>query len=174
MPTDPLNDAPDPAPAPPPRSTPALDDRRAHVVRRGERAWIDYSHELRIQRNPVLRSTYLVLGVVCVAFGAIGVVVPGWPTTVWILVATYFFARSSPRFYNWLMNHRVFGPLIRDWRDGKGLSARAKGLAVTTIVLSIGTSIVLIPPVWAKPLLVVVAVTLCTYLLTLPTKPRTA
>jgi uncharacterized membrane protein YbaN (DUF454 family) len=173
-PTDPHPDAPEPGTTDPGGDVRAVGAQRAHVVRRGERAWIDYSHELRIQRNPVLRTTYLVLGVVCVAFGAIGVVVPGWPTTVWILVATYFFARSSPRFYNWLMNHRVFGPLIRDWRDGKGLSARAKGLAVTTIVLSIGTSVVLIPPVWVKLLLVVVAVTLCTYLLTLPTKPREA
>ena len=142
---------------------------RARVVRTGERAWVDYSHELRVQRNPVLRTTYLVLA--CVVFGAIGVVVPGWPTTVWILVATYFFARSSPRFYNWLMNHRLFGPLIRDWRSGKGLSRRAKTLAVGSIVLSIGTSIWLIPVVWVDLMLAVVAIVLCTYLVTLPTKP---
>lgn len=143
---------------------------RARAVRRGARAWVDYSHELRVKRNPVLRTTYLVLGWACVVFAAIGVVVPGWPTTVWVLVATYFFARSSPRFYNWLMNHRLFGPLIRDWRDGNGLSRRAKALAVTSIVLSIGTSIVLIPLVWVDLLLAVIAITLCTYLLTLPTK----
>ena len=143
---------------------------RARTVRKGERVWVDYSHELRVNRNPVLRTTYLVLGCVCVVFAGIGVVVPGWPTTVWLLVATYFFARSSPRFYNWLMNHRVFGPLIRDWRDGKGLSRRAKTLAVSSIVLSIGTSVVLIPVVWVDLLLVIIAIVLCTYLLTLPTK----
>lgn len=155
--------------------TPARDaPKRAHEVRRGERVWVDYSHELRVQRNPVLRTMYFVLGWACVVFGAIGVVVPGWPTTVWILIATYFFARSSPRFYNWLMNHRLFGPLIRDWRDGKGLSRRAKTLAVTTIVLSIGTSIWLIPVVWVDLLLAVIAIVLCTYLVTLPTKPANA
>jgi hypothetical protein len=81
--------------------------------------WVDYGHEIRMHRNPLLRVTYLVLGWLCVVSGAIGVVLPGWPTTIWIIVATYFFARSSPRFYNWLMNHRVFGPLVRDWRDGQ-------------------------------------------------------
>ena len=147
---------------------------RARAVRKGERLWVDYSHELRVQRNPVLRTMYFALGWACVVFGAIGVVVPGWPTTVWILIATYFFARSSPRFYNWLMNHRLFGPLIRDWRDGKGLSRRAKTLAVASIVLSIGTSIWLIPHVWVDLLLTVVAIVLCTYLLTLPTKSADA
>lgn len=141
---------------------------------RGERVWVDYSHELRMQRNPLLRTTYVALGLVCVALGAIGVVVPGWPTTVWLLVATFFFARSSPRFYNWLMNHRVFGPLIRDWRAGKGLTARAKTLAVATILVTIGISVAVVPPLWLKVLLTATAVALCTYLLTLPTKPLEA
>jgi uncharacterized membrane protein YbaN (DUF454 family) len=162
------------APPSPVRETPARareTPARARAVRKGERVWVDYRHELRVQRNPVLRTVYVVLGWACVVFGAIGVVVPGWPTTVWILVATYFFARSSPRFYNWLMNHRLFGPLIRDWRDGKGLSRPAKTLAVTSIVLSIATSVALIPILWVDLLLVVIAIVLCTYLLTLPTKP---
>lgn len=124
-----------------------------------------------MHRNPVLRGVYLTLGWICVALGAIGVVLPGWPTTVWILVATFFFARSSPRFYGWIMDHRLFGPLIRDWRDGRGLSARAKTWAVVSIVLSIGTSIVLIGVAWIGALLLLIAVTLCIYLLTLPTKP---
>ncbi len=126
---------------------------------------------LRVHRNPVLRGVYLALGWVCVVLGAIGVVLPGWPTTVWILVAAFFFARSSPRFYGWIMHHRLFGPLLRDWRDGRGLSARAKTWAVVSIVLSIGTSIVLIAVPWVSALLLLIAVVLCTYLLTLPTKP---
>ena len=145
--------------------------RRAVPRRRGERAWVDYSHEIRMHRNPVLRATYLGLGWLCVVSGAIGVVLPGWPTTIWIIVATYFFARSSPRFYNWLMNHRVFGPLVRDWRDGRGMTRRAKRMAVGTIVVTIGISIVLVPYMWLKTLLVVVAVSVSTYLLRLPTKP---
>ena len=138
---------------------------------RGARPWVDYSHEARAIRNPALRSLFIALGWFCVASGAIGVVLPGWPTTIWIILATYFFARSSPRFYNWVMNHRVFGPLIRDWRDGKGMTARAKTVAVTTIILTIGVSVTVIPVVWVKLLLLAVMVILCTYLLRLPTKP---
>jgi len=100
--------------------------------------------------------------------------VPGWPTTVWIILATFFFARSSPRFYNWVMNHRLFGPLIRDWRDGKGMTARAKTIAVTTIVGTILVSVALIPVWWLRGLLLAIMVALCTYLLRLPTKPAVA
>jgi uncharacterized protein len=156
-----------PARLPPPRS-PAADRPERGA---GRRPWVDYGHEIRLQRHPVVRLVYLTLGWLCVASGAIGVVLPGWPTTIWIILATYFFARSSPRFYNWLMNHRLFGPLVRDWRDGKGMTARAKALAVGMIVVTIGISVTVIPVFWVKVLLAGIAVALCTYLLRLPTKP---
>ena len=140
-------------------------------TRDGARPWVDYGHEARVIRNPALRGLFIAIGWICVASGAVGVVLPGWPTTIWIILATYFFARSSPRFYNWVMNHRVFGPLIRDWRDGKGMTARAKTVAVTTIILTISVSIAVIAVVWVKALLLAIMVILCTYLLRLPTKP---
>jgi uncharacterized membrane protein YbaN (DUF454 family) len=146
-------------------------DAKSAGTRDGGRPWVDYSHEARVIRNPALRGLFIVIGWFCVASGAVGVVLPGWPTTIWIILATYFFARSSPRFYNWVMNHRVFGPLIRDWRDGKGMTARAKTVAVTTIILTISVSIAVIPVVWVKALLLAIMVILCTYLLRLPTKP---
>ncbi|MDA0700534.1 MAG: YbaN family protein [bacterium] len=154
---------------------PRIEPTRTAPPVAADRAWVDYSHEIRMQRNPLVRIVFLVLGWLCVVSGAIGVVVPGWPTTIWIILAAYFFGRSSPRFYNWTMNHRLFGPLIRDWREGNGMSARAKTMAVSTILITISISVALIPVAWVKALLVVIAVTLCTYLLRLPTKrPATA
>ena len=151
--------------------TPVPFEATSAGTRAGVRPWVDYSHEARVVRNPAVRGLFIAIGWLCVASGAIGVVLPGWPTTIWIILATYFFARSSPRFYNWVMNHRVFGPLIRDWRDGKGMTARAKTVAVTTIVLTISISIAVIPVVWVKALLLAIMLILCTYLLRLPTKP---
>jgi len=136
--------------------------------------WRDYSDEVRTFRNPAMRWLYIALGWVCLVSGMIGVVLPGWPTTIFIILATYFFARSSPRFYNFVMNHRIFGPLIRDWRDGKGMTARAKTIAVTTIVLTISLSISVIPVVAVKVLLGVIMIVLCSYLLSLPTKQQTS
>lgn len=161
---------PERSPAPLPAGPAALSTAPASSDRR----WVDYSHEARVLRSPLARGLFIGLGWFCVASGAVGVVLPGWPTTIWIILATYFFARSSPRFYNWVMNHRLFGPLIRDWRDGKGMTARAKTVAVTTIVLTIGVSIALIPVAWVRLLLLFIMLTLCAYLLRLPTKPNEA
>lgn len=90
--------------------------------------------------NPLLRAVLAALGWISVGLGALGIVLPGWPTTVWLLVAAFFFARSSPRFYRWLLHHRLFGPFVRDIRAGLGLPARAKAFAITMIVLFAGGS----------------------------------
>lgn len=102
----------------------------------------------RLVRSRLLRGVYAGLGSVCVALGAIGVILPGWPTTVWLLLAAFFFARSSPRIYAWLLRHRLFGPLIRDVRDGRGMPLRAKVLAVGMIILFAGGSGVML---WTRP-----------------------
>lgn len=102
----------------------------------------------RLARHAWLRALYSALGLLCVGLGAIGVVLPGWPTTVWLLVAAFFFARSSPRFYAWLLRHPWFGPLVRDVRAGRGIPLRAKVLAVSMIVLFAGSSTVLL---WSRP-----------------------
>jgi len=125
--------------------------------------------------NPVLRGILMALGWVAVAFGAIGVVVPGWPTTVWLLVAAYFFARSSPRFLRWLLNHRVFGPFVRDIRAGLGISARAKTYAISMIVLFAGGSSIgvgLVRP-WIGVIIAVTGAVGIAYILRMPTRMRT-
>lgn len=74
----------------------------------------------------VARYLLLVFAVLCLALGVIGIFIPGLPTTVFILMAGWAAARSSPRFSAWLENHRVFGPMLRDWRKHGAVSRRAK------------------------------------------------
>ncbi len=131
---------------------------------------IDYSHEVKVDKNIPRRYLWLGLGLLCTGLGFIGAFLPVMPTTVFLLLAAYFFARSSPKFYNWIMNHKVFGPFIRDWRAGLGIPLRAKILAVSMIVLTIGYSITVVPVLWVKILLLMIGLTLCTYLISRPTK----
>ena len=133
-------------------------------------AWVDYSHELKLTKNPLLRYLWLTLGLFFTGLGFLGYLLPGLPGTVFILIAVYFFARSSPRFYNWLLNNRIFGQLIRDWRAGLGLPLRAKILAVTTIVLTIGFSAFVIDSLPVKLLVILCGVGVSIYLITRPTK----
>lgn len=127
----------------------------------------------RVVANPVVRGVLIALGWTAVTLGAIGVVLPGWPTTVWLLVAAYFFARSSPRFLRWLLRHRIFGPFVRDIRAGLGLPARAKAFAIAMIVLFAGSSSVLVG--LAQPLIGIaiagVGAIGIGYILRMPTRP---
>ena len=80
------------------------------------------------------RLGLLALGWLAVALGGIGIVVPGLPTTVFFVIAAACFARSSPRFEQWVLNLPRVGPLVRDYRAGLGMPRRAKVLAIAMIV----------------------------------------
>ena len=73
------------------------------------------------------------LGVLCVVLGAIGILVPGLPTTPFLLAASWLFVRSSPRLSAWLDGHPRLGPYLRAIREGRGIPRRAK--VVTLVVL---------------------------------------
>lgn len=88
----------------------------------------------------VKQTAYFCLGWICVALGAIGVVLPLLPTTPFILLAAYAFSKSSKRFHDWLLNHRVFGPLVRDWQQNGVIRLPAKILATVSIVLMLSLS----------------------------------
>ncbi|MFC4309001.1 YbaN family protein [Steroidobacter flavus] len=84
----------------------------------------------------VARYLLLIFAALSFALGVIGIFVPGLPTTVFILMAGWAAARSSPRFHNWLENHRVFGPMLRDWRKHGAVSRRAKIMATVMMTAS--------------------------------------
>ena len=60
----------------------------------------------------IVRPVLIALGLLSVGLGGLGAVVPGMPATIFFLVASYLFARSSPRLHRWLMEHRVVGPYL--------------------------------------------------------------
>ena len=132
---------------------------------------VDYSHEMRLSKNPAVRFLWLILGLLFTGLGVVGAFLPVMPTTVFLLIAAFFFSRSSPKFYNWLLNNRIFGPLIRDWRSGLGLPLRAKVLAVSLIGVSVGSSILFVSLWWVQLMLALIGLGVSTYLFTRPTKP---
>ncbi|MDQ0322529.1 uncharacterized membrane protein YbaN (DUF454 family) [Pararhizobium capsulatum DSM 1112] len=81
----------------------------------------------------IRRRVYLVLGWVLVAIGVVGAFLPLLPTTPFLLLAIWLFARSSPKMESWLFNHPRFGPGLRTWRDERAIPTRAKALAVIMI-----------------------------------------
>ncbi|MCB1648639.1 MAG: YbaN family protein [Pseudomonadales bacterium] len=81
--------------------------------------------------------------------GGMGVFLPLLPTTPFVLLSTYAFARSSPGLHNWLLRHPHFGPLIDDWQRYGAISRRTKKQAVFVMVLTPVVTMLIGAPVWA-------------------------
>ncbi len=93
------------------------------------------------------RGAWIVAGLISVAVGSIGIVVPGLPTTVFFIVAAWCFARSSPRLERWVLDLPRIGPAVRRYRAGLGMPRRAKEWAIGSIVFFSGLSAWLLDPV---------------------------
>ena len=105
----------------------------------------------------IRRWLLIACGMLCVAVGVIGIFVPLLPTTSPLLLAAFCFARSSPRFYHWLLHNRVFGSYIKNYREGRGMPLRSKFVTLALLWLTIGFSIIYITPWWIKLLLLIIA-----------------
>lgn len=133
----------------------------------------NYDDEMILHTSPVVRGALLVVGTLSVVLGVIGAFLPVLPTTPFLLLAAGCYARSSRKFYVWLVSNRVFGKYIRDWRAGLGIPRNAKILATTMITVTIGTSAALFIPatmLWVKLLMIAIGVGVVAYIWWLPTR----
>ena len=80
----------------------------------------------KLNRYKPIRILWILLGSLSVGMGVIGIFVPGWPTTIFLIVASYFYIRSSRRLYNWLINNKLLGIYIKNYLLGKGMPLKAK------------------------------------------------
>ena len=89
-----------------------------------------------------LKILWIFLGTVSLAIGTIAIVVPGLPTTVFLLLAAWFYVRSSERLYRMLISNKYMGPYILDFREKKGMTKRTKLHAIGTMWVMITISCV--------------------------------
>lgn len=89
----------------------------------------------------IVRGLLWLAGTVSLALGLIGVLLPGLPTTPFVLLAAACYAKASPRLHRWLLNHRLTGPLLRDWEAHRSLTRRTKTIAVVSMLVMVGFSI---------------------------------
>jgi uncharacterized membrane protein YbaN (DUF454 family) len=115
--------------------------------------------------------TYVVAGLMCVGMAYLGVLLPGLPATPWVLLASYCFARSSPRLERWLKRSPVFGKLLHDWHEHRGIRRPVKVIAVVLVVTAVTLSITLTSlDAWLKWLIGVLAVVgICVIVFVVPT-----
>ena len=88
------------------------------------------------------RRLYLALGFVALTLGIIGIPLPVLPTTPFLLLAAWCFSRSSERWHQWLLANETFGPVISNWEKRRCISMRTKIIAISSMVVVGGTSVV--------------------------------
>ncbi len=108
------------------------------------------------------------LGLLCVALAMIGVALPLLPTVPFLLLAAFFFARSSSRLHNWLLSHRTFGPMIVDWQSSGAIRPGAKKAATLSVAAVFGLSVLLSVP---SHVLIIQAIVLSAVMLFIWTRP---
>jgi uncharacterized membrane protein YbaN (DUF454 family) len=121
------------------------------------------------EKQGLKRSLFIWMGHFFVGLGFVGIIVPLMPGTVFFIVAAYFYARGSKKFYNWLINHPSIGTHIKNYQAGK-ITLKGKIISISSMTIAILLSIFLIyPPVWVIALLIACNVAVSLYILSLKT-----
>jgi uncharacterized membrane protein YbaN (DUF454 family) len=105
-----------------------------------------------------MKALLVTLGTISVGLGVLGIFLPLLPTTVFLLLAAACYARSSDRFYLWLVNHRWLGTYIRNHYEGRGMKRRDKVVTLIALWAGIGaTAIWSVESLWIRLVLLGIA-----------------
>lgn len=124
---------------------------------------------MKINLKKVKRNLLIISGTLSVGLGILGMFLPLLPTTPFLLLAGYCYARSSKRFYNWLINNRWCGEYIKNYQEGKGITLKHKVVAIILLWLTMSYSIWLVSAWWVRCLLLGIASGVSIHLLRLRT-----
>ena len=90
-------------------------------------------HTVDLNRSGISRIAWFLLGIFFAVIGTIGIVIPGLPTTPLMILAAACFAKSSQRFYDWVINNKLFGHHVKNYREGNGIPKKSKPLILGTM-----------------------------------------
>jgi uncharacterized membrane protein YbaN (DUF454 family) len=123
-----------------------------------------------IVQNLLIRKLLIAAGTFFVVLGIIGVFLPILPTTPFLLLAAWCYARSSKRFYKWLIYNKWFGSYIKNYREGRGIPFKVKVLSITFLWITILFSVFLIVTnLWIRLILIIIAIVVTIHIITIRT-----
>lgn len=114
------------------------------------------------------RTILIIIGWLAVVLGTLGVVLPLLPTTPFILLAAWCFARSSPRFHRWLLYRSWFGGYLRHWQTYRAMPPGAKSRAIAVILVTFAVSLWLVKVIWVRWLLLAILACLLIFMWRIP------
>jgi len=119
----------------------------------------------------IYRYLYFISGILLVAIGVIGIFLPILPTTIFLILASACFIKSSPKANEWLRNHKILGMYIKNYHDGSGLTVKSKIFNITFLWIMISASAIFFTELWyIRLLLFAIAVGVTIHLLMIKTK----
>jgi len=137
---------------------------------RNEEEQNDDFKQMNTIKERIFRGILFAAGSFFLGLGIIGIVIPLLPTTPFLLLAAACYARSSKRFYNWLLNNKLFGSYIRNYRDGKGIPLKVKLLSILFLWLTIGiTTYFFVNLFLVRIILIIIAIGVTIHVLTIKT-----
>ena len=93
----------------------------------------DSIHQVDLDRSKFSRVLWFTAGFIVMTIGLIGIIVPGLPTTPLMILAAACFGKSSQRFYDWIINNKMFGQHVKNYREGNGIPKKSKPIILVTM-----------------------------------------
>ena len=126
------------------------------------------SDQTDIISNRFFRYLLISAGTIFLGFGIIGIFLPVLPTTPFLLLAAACYARSSKRFYDWLMNNKWFGTYIKNYREGRGVPLKVKVFTISLLWITILASVFfIISNFLIEIILIIIAIGVTIHILTI-------
>lgn len=116
------------------------------------------------------RGFYISLGSFSVALAVLGILLPGLPTTPFLLLAAWLFDRSHPELRERLIEHKILGPYVKPFLDGVGIPKKAKVYAIVLLWLTLSISMYVLAKPWAYLILSLTGLAVSTYLIMAKTR----
>jgi uncharacterized protein len=122
-----------------------------------------------VKPGPVKKALLVIAGSISLALGVVGIFLPLLPTTPFLLLSAFCYMSSSKRLYDWLINHRIFGPYIYNYITYRAVRRNVKVGTLIILWLALLISIILVPNLYLRIFLLVVGVAVSLHILTLKT-----
>jgi uncharacterized membrane protein YbaN (DUF454 family) len=123
--------------------------------------------------SPLVRALFFGVGAIAFIAGVLGIFLPLLPATPLFILAAACFARAYRPFHEWMLAHRVIGPMLREWHHHRSIPHRTKMIAIGTMLASFGTSIwFVVKPAWLQAVLALFALGLAVWMYRIPSRDR--
>lgn len=121
----------------------------------------------------IKRCFFIAVGTIFLALGAVGILLPILPTTPFLLLSAACYYKGSEQMHRWMLNNRLFGNYIRNYKEGKGISLRAKAFTISLLwVVITYSALFMVNAIIVQIFLFIIAIGVSIHIITIPTFKR--